>query len=108
MSDPRILAVAALLLVLLAVVARLLYVASHPGPRPPLRTAAAGVAAVGAVWVLANTEIEGDTLVTLTRRHGLTESDLPAIVLFVVAAAMVVRSFVPVSRPRRPSRRRAS
>ena len=118
MSDPRTLAVAALLLVLLAVVARLLYVASHPRPRPPLRSAAAGVAAVGAVWMLANTQIEGSTLLVVSRRHGLTESDIPALALFVVAAGMVLWSWrprrpgpaadrpgAPLTPPRRPSRR---
>ena len=101
MSDPRNLAIGAVLFVLLVVVVRLLRAASHPPRRPPLRTAAAGVAAVGAAWMLANVELEGDILLVVTRGHGLTEGDIPALVLFVVAAGMVIRSWLP-RRPARP------
>ena len=100
---------------------------------PPLRAAAVGVAAVGAAWMLVNGEVEGDILFVVTRGHGMTEADIPAVVLFVVAAVLVVRSWraprppdpprgdpptlpAPAASPeqqggplsRRPSRRRAS
>ena len=83
-------ALSLLLLVLVAVIARLLRAASGPQARPPRITAAVGLAALGGVWMLANQSVEGNVLVTVGVDHGLTVADLPAVALFVAAVAVVV------------------
>jgi hypothetical protein len=89
-SDLRTGALFLLLLGLLGVIARLLYATTHREMKPPRLTAAFGIAAVGGLWVLANESVEGSTLVSLGRGRGITEADLPALILLVVAVVVAV------------------
>ncbi len=95
MSDLRTVVLLLLLLGLLAVIARLLYATTHREVKPPRLTAACGIAALGALWLLANESVEGSTLVALGRGRGITEADLLALVLLAVAVLVAVW-------PRRP------
>jgi hypothetical protein len=76
--------------VLLVVVVGLLLLAL--GSRGPLRRAAAALLLpASAAWVLFNGPIEGPILLTLSRNHGVTVSDLLAVVGVVVAGAVLLR-----------------
>ena len=55
------------------------------------RVAAVLLLPVAAAWVLFNGPIEGPILLTLSTDHGLTVSDLLAVVAVLVAVAVLVR-----------------
>jgi hypothetical protein len=55
------------------------------------RAAAALLLPASAAWVLFNGTIEGPILLTLSTDHGLTVSDLLAVVGVLVAAAVLLR-----------------
>ena len=56
----------------------------------PRRAAALLLLPASAAWVLFNGPIEGPILLTLTANHGLTVSDLLAVVGVLVAGAVLV------------------
>ena len=56
----------------------------------PRRTAALLLLPASAAWVLFNGPIEGPILLTLTTNHGLTVSDLLAVVGVLVAGAVLL------------------
>ncbi len=58
--------------------------------RPSVR-AAAVLAVVSLAWVVWNGPIEGATLIRFTSGHGITESDLLAVVGLVIAGVTVKR-----------------
>lgn len=87
-SDLRSVALFLLLLVVVTVIARLLRAASHPGSGPPRFSAALGLVALGGMWMLANQSVEGAVLLTLAEDRGVTVADLPAVALFLAAAAV--------------------
>ncbi len=59
--------------------------------RPTVRAALALVV-VGAAWLYWNKPLEGATLISLTGRHGITESDLLSFVAVGIAVWALVRS----------------
>jgi hypothetical protein len=60
--------------------------------RGPVRRAVAVLLLpVAAAWVLFNGPIEGPILLTISTNHGLTVSDLLAVMGVVVAAAILLR-----------------
>ena len=56
----------------------------------PRRVAAALLLPVSAAWVLFNGPIEGPILLTISSSHGLTVSDLLAVVGVLVAGAVLL------------------
>ena len=55
------------------------------------RAAAVLLLPMAAAWVLFNGPLEGAVLLTLTRDHGLTVSDLLAVVAVLVALVVLLR-----------------
>ena len=89
MSDTRTLALVVMLAVLVVVVVRLFRAATRPtSATPPRLTAAIGLAAIGIVWMLGNSEVEGPILFTVSSSHGVTVADLPSFALFVAAVVI--------------------
>ena len=74
----RTVLVAGLLLVLFVVLVAPLFSRSG-GSRV---AAAIGVAALGGIWLMVNSLVEGDILVTLAPERGITEGDIPSLIAF--------------------------
>ncbi|GAB91022.1 hypothetical protein [Gordonia rhizosphera] len=66
--------------------------------RPSL-PAASALTIVSTAWVIWNKPLEGDLIVPIIERHGVTESDLLALAGFVIAVWAVTRV---TRRPRHP------
>lgn len=65
--------------------------------QPPSRSRTRVVVALAllvaaATWVLVNGPVEGPVLLTITRNHGLTVADLPALAAGMVALVLLWRS----------------
>ncbi len=76
--------------VLLVVLVVLLLVALRGGGRAR-EVAAVLLVPVSVAWVLFNGPLEGPVLLTLSQTHGVTVSDLLAVVGVLVAAAVLAR-----------------
>lgn len=82
----------ALGLALLILVIVLLAVITPALPRTAGRVSALVLTALGVVWLMANTPMEGGVLWTITPSHGLTDGDMLSVAAFAVAAYTLVRS----------------
>jgi cell division protein FtsW (lipid II flippase) len=60
----------------------------------PARLWAAGVMVLAVVWPLVNQPIEGPTLWVVAPQHGLTVSDLLALVCFIMGAWLLRRALM--------------
>ena len=73
------------------VVMNLLFVTAAWSLARPGVVSSAILTVVAVVWVLANGPIEGHVIFSFTLHHGVTESDLLAVLAVVIAAVGVVR-----------------
>lgn len=60
--------------------------------RPSIRSSIV-LTVVGLAWLIWNKPLEGQSLFSVTVRHGVTESDLLSVAAFVIAAAGLVRAW---------------
>ena len=98
MGFTRAVLVAVLLLVLVVIVMAPLF--RRPGGSRVV--AALGVFALGCVWLMVNSPVEGETLFVLARERGITEADIPSGVAFLLALLILV---IPRRRAREYDRR---
>ena len=54
---------------------------------------AVGLVAAAGAWVLVNGPVEGHVLLVLTRTHGITVADLPAVGAVVIAGLLYWSSY---------------